>query len=48
MAAEFDGLEEIHFTDGAAEREYDWHGYTKLTRIMVLPDGKIQIFLTME
>lgn len=48
IAAEWDGLETIHFTDGAAEKEYDWTGYTRLMQITTPQHGKVQIVLAME
>ena len=35
IAEEFDGLESIHCVDTAAEREYNFEGYTKLVKIEI-------------
>ncbi len=48
IAAEFDGLEHIHFIDAEAEREYDFDGYTAIVGFFRNPDGGIQIQLERE
>ena len=48
IAAEFDGLERVHFNDGEAEREYDFDGYTALVGLIRNPNGGIQIQLAKE
>lgn len=45
VAAEWDGLESIHFTDEEAEQEYNWEGYSRLTQISIPQPGKVQIIL---
>ena len=48
VAADWDGLETIHFTDEEAEQEYDWEGYTRLTQITTPQPGKVQLILAKE
>ena len=48
IAADFDGVERVHYVDESAEREYDWDGYTALDAIMRQPGGAVQILLAKE
>ena len=48
IAAEWDGLGTVHFTDEAAEQEYDWEGYTRLTHLTTPQPGKVQVILSKE
>lgn len=48
IAAEFDGLESIHYHDGPAEQEYDWTGYTRLVTVLTLHGNVVQIRLKKE
>lgn len=48
IAADWDGLDTMHFTDEEAEREYDWEGYTRLTQITTPQAGKVQVTLVKE
>ena len=48
IAADWDGISSIHFTDEEAEREYDWEGYTRLDAVITNPDGSVQIRLVKE
>lgn len=39
IAAEFDGLTALAYTDEAAMRSYTWEGYTRLISVNSLPAG---------
>lgn len=47
IAAEFDGLTEITYTDAAAMRAYTWAGYTRLISA-VRSDAGVTLKLTRE
>lgn len=48
ISDDWDGLDTLHFSDGDAEQEYDWTGYTRLTQMTVPEPGKVQIVLSKE
>ena len=48
IAAEFDGLQSIHYFDAPAGRDYEWKGYSKLANIITVREGIVQITLRQE